>query len=152
MAEKQFVVFKLDTEEYGIDIMNVREIAPYQSVSKVPNTPKFIEGVINFRGVVIPIINLKKRFSLEDHGEHGDTRMIVINLDEKQIGFIVDEASETVRLDDAEIEPAPDLITGVDRTYILGVGKKDKRLIILIDLLKILSSDEIDKLKKLDIE
>lgn len=150
MAEKQFVIFKLDTEEYGIDIMNVREIAPYQDVSKVPNTPKFIEGVINFRGVVIPIINLKKRFSLSDQGIQPDTRLIVINLEDKQIGFIVDEASETVRLDDSEIEPAPDLIAGVDRSYILGVGKKDKRLIILIDLVKILSADEIEKLKTID--
>jgi len=151
MAEKQFVVFKLETEEYGIDIMNVREIAPYQEVSKVPNTPPFIEGVINFRGVVIPIINLKKKFSLNDGEIQSETRLIIMNLEDKQIGFIVDEASETVRLDDSEIEPAPELIAGVDRAYILGVGKKEERLIILIDLIRILSEDEKDKIITMDV-
>jgi len=151
MAEKQFVVFKLETEEYGIDIMNVREIAPYQEVSKVPNTPPFIEGVINFRGVVIPIINLKKKFSLNDGEIQSETRLIIMNLEDKQIGFIVDEASETVRLDDSEIEPAPELIAGVDRAYILGVGKKEERLIILIDLIRILSDDEKDKIITMDV-
>ncbi|MBU5437485.1 chemotaxis protein CheW [Tissierella sp. MSJ-40] len=152
MAENQYVVFKLGKEEFGIDIMNVKEIVPHQDSIQIPNTPSFIEGIINFRGSVIPIINLKKRFKLDYDEITKDTRIIVITLEEKQIGFIVDEASQTVRLDDDQIDEAPDIISGVDRRYITGVGKLDeKRLLILIDLEKVLSDNEIDEINKLEV-
>lgn len=151
MAEKQYVVFKLNKEEYGIDIMNVREISPFIESVKVPNTPDFIEGIINYRDKVIPIINLKKRFNLEDKGVTEDTRIVIINLNEKQIGFIVDEASQTLRLNDKDIDPAPDIVAGVDRKYITGVGKLDNRLLILIDLEKVLSDEEREEIEKMDL-
>lgn len=152
MAEQQYVVFKLGKEEYGIDIMNVKEIGPYQESVKVPNTPDFIEGIINFRGKVIPIVNLEKRFNLEDNGVTNDTRIIIINLKDKQVGFVVDEASQTVRLDDKDIDPAPDIISSVDRRYITGVGKLDeKRLLILIDLEKVLSDEEKNELAQMEL-
>lgn len=151
MAEKQYVVFKLNKEEYGIDIMNVREISPFIESVKVPNTPDFIEGIINYRDKVIPIINLKKRFNLEDKGVTEDTRIVIINLNEKQIGFIVDEASQTIRLNDKDIDPAPDIVAGVDRKYITGVGKLDNRLLILIDLEKVLSDEEKEEIEKMDL-
>ncbi|SHI11791.1 chemotaxis protein CheW [Sporanaerobacter acetigenes] len=152
MAEQQYVVFKLGKEEYGIDIMNVKEIGPYQESVKVPNTPDFIEGIINFRGKVIPIVNLEKRFNLEDNGVTNDTRIIIINLKDKQVGFVVDEASQTVRLDDEDIDPAPDIISSVDRRYITGVGKLDeKRLLILIDLEKVLSDEEKNELAQMEL-
>jgi purine-binding chemotaxis protein CheW len=152
MSEKQYVVFKLGKEEYGIDIMNVKEIGPYEESVKVPNTPQFIEGIINYRNRVIPIINLKRRFKLEDKGLTNDTRIIIINLNDKQIGFVVDEASQTVTLDDKNIDPAPDIISSIDKRYITGVGKLDnKRLLILIDLEKVLNDKEIDEIGKMDI-
>lgn len=152
MAEQQYVVFKLGKEEYGIDIMNVKEIGPYQESVKVPNTPDFIEGIINFRGKVIPIVNLEKRFNLEDNGVTNDTRIIIINLKDKQVGFVVDEASQTVRLDDEDINPAPDIISSVDRRYITGVGKLDeKRLLILINLEKVLSDEEKNELAQMEL-
>ncbi|WP_352418842.1 chemotaxis protein CheW [Proteiniborus sp.] len=151
MPENQYVVFKLGKEEYGIDIMNVREIVQYQESVKVPNSPKFIEGIINFRGNVIPIVCLKKRFGMKDKATDANTRIIVINLNDKQIGFLVDEASQTIRLDDSNIDPTPDIITGIERKYITGVGKLDNRLIILIDLEKVLTEDEKDKINLLDI-
>ncbi|EOD01668.1 chemotaxis protein CheW [Caldisalinibacter kiritimatiensis] len=151
MAENQYVVFKLGKEEYGIDIMNVKEIGPYQESTKVPNTPSFIEGIINYRGNVIPIINLKKRFNLDDKGVTNNTRIIVISLNDKQIGFIVDEASETLRIAEDDIDPAPDMITGIDRKYITGVGKVDDRLIILIDLEKVLSEEEKKEIHNMEI-
>lgn len=148
MSEKQYVVFKLGKEKYGIDIMNVKEIGPYQESVRVPNTPDFIEGIINFRGKVIPIINLKKRFKLEDKGITNDTRIIIINLEQKQVGFVVDEASQTVRLDDKDIDPTPEIISSVDRRYITGVGKLgENRLLILIDLEKVLSDEEKEKIE-----
>ncbi|MBS4537209.1 purine-binding chemotaxis protein CheW [Clostridium sp. D2Q-11] len=151
MIERQFVVFKLDKEEYGIDIMNVKEIGPYQEPVKVPNSPAFIEGIVNYRGEVIPIVNLKKRFNLNELIVNKNTRVIVINIDGKQVGFIVDEASQTVRFEEGDIEKAPDIITDVDSEYIAGVGKKDERLILLIDLEKVLTESEKKKIVSMDL-
>lgn len=152
MSEKQYVIFKLDGGEFGIEIMNVREIVPYEESISIPDTPDFIEGVINHRGNVIPIINLKNKFSLSKLEITKDTRIIVITLDEREVGFIVDEASQTVRLNDDEIDPAPSIIGGVDKKYITGVGKLDeKRLLILIDLEKILSKNEIKEIQNLEV-
>lgn len=152
MSENQYVVFKLGKEEYGIDIMNVKEIGSYKETVKVPNTPKFIDGIINYRGKVIPIINLKKRFNLENTEINADTRVIIINLNEKQIGFVVDEASQTVRLNDNEIDPAPDIISNIDRKYIIGVGKlSEERLLIIIDLEKVLNDSEKSEIEQMKI-
>ncbi len=104
MAENQYVVFNLEKEEFGIDIMNVKEIIPYQESIQVPNTPNFIEGIINYRGNVIPIINLKRRFKLGAQEVTKYTRIIVITLEHKEVGFVVDEASQTLRLDDNQID------------------------------------------------
>ncbi|MTI48582.1 chemotaxis protein CheW [Sporosalibacterium faouarense] len=151
MAENQYVVFKLGNEEYGIDIMNVREIVPHQESIKVPNAPKFVSGIINFRGKVIPIVDLKKRFDLLEKEIDGNTRIIVINLDDRQIGFIVDEASQTIRLEDKDVDPAPDIVSSIERRYITGVGKKEDRLIILIDLEKVLTEEEKEKIESMDV-
>lgn len=151
MAERQYVVFKLGQEEYGIDIMNVREIGPYQESVKIPNVPSFVEGIINYRGQVIPIICLKKRFNIASKDIDNNTRIIIINLDERQVGFIVDEASQTIKLDDKDIDPTPTIITGVDMKYITGVGKSDNRLIILIDLEKVLTDEEKEKIQQINI-
>lgn len=151
MAEKQYVVFKLGKEEYGIDIMNVREIIQYQESIKVPNSPKFIEGIINYRGKVIPIICLKKRFGFEESHIDANTRIIVINSNGKQIGFLVDEASQTVRIDDSNIDPTPEVLSKIDTKYLTGVGKIDNRLIILIDLEKVLSEEEKEEMNSLEL-
>ncbi|MGO1368039.1 MAG: chemotaxis protein CheW [Senegalia sp. (in: firmicutes)] len=151
MAEKQFVIFKLDEEEYGIDIINVKEIGIYKEPVKVPNAPNFIEGIINYRGEVIPIVNLKKRFNLNNLLINKNTRVIIININDKQIGFVVDEASQTIRLDESDIEKAPELVTGIDSKYITSVGKKDDRLILIIDLEKVLTDNEKEKINELQI-
>ena len=152
MAENQYVVFKLGKGEFGIDIMNVKEIGPYEESVSLPNTPEFIEGVINFRGSVIPIINLKKRLSLGNAEITKDTRIIIINLDNREVGFIVDEASQTLRLTEDQIDEAPSFINGINKKYITGVGKLDeKRLLILIDLKKILSEKEIEVIENLEV-
>ncbi len=152
MSENQYVIFKLDQEEFGIDIMNVKEIIPYQESVHVPNTPKFIEGIINYRGNVIPVINLKKRFNIGLAETTEDTRIIVITLGEKEVGFIVDEASQTIRLDEDQIDPAPDIISGIDKRYIIGVGKIDEdRLLILLDLMEILTNEEKDAIETMEL-
>lgn len=152
MAEKQYVIFRLAKGEFGIDIMQVKEIGPYEEAVSLPNTPDFIVGVINYRGNVIPIINLKKRLSLGNLDITKDTRIIVINLGDKEIGFIVDEASQTIRLNDDQVDPTPTYIKGIDQRYITGVGKLDeKRLLILIDLEKILTDEEIEEIQNLEV-
>lgn len=151
MSENQYVIFKLGKEEYGIDIMNVSEIVQYQESVKVPNSPVFIEGIINYRGKVIPIVCLKKKFKMESSINDANTRIIVININDRQIGFLVDEASQTVRIDDSDIDPTPDIITGIERKYITGVGKVDNRLIILINLEKVLTDDDKEKIEMLEV-
>ncbi|MFA5524079.1 MAG: chemotaxis protein CheW [Tissierellales bacterium] len=151
MSEKQYVIFKLGKEEYGIDIMNVREIVQYQESVKIPNSPVFIEGIINYRGKVIPIICLKRKFGMAGGQKDANTRIIVINLNDRQIGFLVDEASQTIRIDDLDIDPTPEVISGIERKYITGVGKVDNRLVILIDLEKVLTEDEKEKIENLEV-
>ncbi|RKD27568.1 purine-binding chemotaxis protein CheW [Caminicella sporogenes DSM 14501] len=149
MAENQYVIFKLGNEEYGVDIMKVKEISEFKESIKVPNAPYFVDGIINLRGEIIPIINLKKRFNIESQGINSDTRIIVINIRNKNVGFVVDEASQVLRIDEKDIESAPDIIVGVDRQYITGVGKIDDKIVILLDLEKILSDEEKEKLEEM---
>lgn len=149
MAENQYVIFKLGNEEYGVDIMKVKEISEYRESTKVPNAPYFVDGIINLRGEIIPIINLKKRFNIENKGVNSDTRIIVININDKNVGFVVDEASQVLRIDEKNIEQAPEIIVGVDRQYINGVGKIDDKIVILLDLEKILSDEEKEKLEEM---
>jgi len=152
VGEKQYVVFKIDKEEFGIDIMKVKEIIPYREPTRIPNCPEFIEGVLNYRGNVIPLINLKKRFSMGETELTKETRIIVISLNDREIGFIVDEASQTIRLDEEQIDPAPDIITEVDRRFISGVGKIDEsRLLIILNLHNVLTDDEKNEIQKIEI-
>ncbi|HNU80595.1 MAG TPA: chemotaxis protein CheW [Bacillota bacterium] len=141
MAELQFVVFKLGKEEYGVNIMQVQEIGHYAEPARVPNTPEFVEGIMNLRDNVIPVISLRKRFNIPEENLNGperdsneNRRTIIINLGDRQIAFIVDDASEVLTLDEASIQETPDIIAGVDRKYISGIGKKGNRLIIMLDL------------------
>jgi len=142
MAEVQFVIFRLGKEEYGINIMQVQEIGPYEEPVKVPNTPSFIEGVMNLRGTVIPVISLKKRFGGSEQDINDNTRTIVINYGSKQIAFIVDDASEVLTINDSDIQETPEIISGVDRKYITGIGKYGDRLIIILDPNYLLSESE----------
>lgn len=151
MAESQYVVFKLDEGEFGIDIMNVREIIPYEDSVSVPDTASYVDGIINHRGSVIPIIDLRKKFKLKQKEIGKETRIIVINLDGKETGFLVDEASQTVRIDDSIIDSTPNFVGSVDKKYMTGVAKlDDKRLLILIDLEMVLSEDEIKDIKSIE--
>lgn len=142
MAEKKYVIFKLGEEEYGIDIMKVKEVTEYKETVKVPNTPDFVEGIINLRGDVTPIISLKRRFKLNHDTALETTRVIVVNLEDRLIGFIVDDASQVLSLDDNQIDSAPEIVSGIGKKYIEGIGKVEDRMIIMLDLLQVLDEDE----------
>ena len=143
MSNTQVVVFKLNNEYYGIDILKVREIGPYIESTKIPNTPEYIEGIINFRGDIIPIINLWKTFMLEDNEGTKGTRIIIVNEGEKQLGIIVDEASEVIYINNEDIESPSDMIAGKNKRLVYGIGKVKDRMIVLLDLSELIN-DNID--------
>lgn len=140
----QLVTFRLGKEEFSMDILKVQEIIRIMDLTRVPRTPDFIEGVINLRGRVTPVLDLRKRFGLPADEKTNETRIIVVDIDNRTVGLKVDAVSEVLRLPADTVEPPPSLITGAESDYIKGVGKLDGRLIILLDVSKILSRSERD--------
>lgn len=130
----QLVSFKLGEEEFGVDILKVQEINRMTNVTKVPNSPFFVEGVINLRGRVIPIIDLRTRLNLAKKEWDKDTRIIVVELDGKIVGFVVDSVSEVLRIQKNITETPPELVTSIDSKYITSVGKLEDSLLILLNL------------------
>jgi purine-binding chemotaxis protein CheW len=148
----QVVSFKLGSEEYGVDIAQVQEINRMVAVTHVPRAPQFMEGVINLRGQLIPIIDLRARFGMTRAEHTKSTRIVVTEVGTKRVGMVVDSVSEVLRLPTDQIEDAPEMITGVDTEYIRGVGKIEDRLIILLDLAKIISGSEKRELEATEVE
>ncbi len=142
----QLVTFRLGNEEFSVDILKVQEIIRDMELTRVPRAPDFVEGVINLRGKVIPVIDLRKRFDFEAGEKTSETRIIVIDVNERTVGLRVDGVSEVLRLPADTVEPAPALVSGSGSDYISGVGKVDNRLIILLDVGKLLSESERDAL------
>lgn len=139
----QLVSFNLDQEEYGVDVLKVREIIRMPTVTRVPNTPHYVDGVINLRGKVIPIISMRKKFGLMDAENDKQTRIMVMDVDGELMGFIVDAVSEVIRISGSEIQPSPAVVaTGVDQECIAGVINQAERLLVLLDLEKMFSNDE----------
>lgn len=138
----QLVSFKLGNEEFAVDILKIQEINRMIEITKVPKSPDFVEGVINLRGKVIPIIDLRKRFGMEVTEHTKNTRIVVVDIDNKVVGLIVDGVSEVLRLPASTVEPPPPIVAGIDAEYINGVGKLEDRLLILLELEKVLSQEE----------
>lgn len=139
----QLVSFSLDHEEYGVDVLKVREIIRMPSITRVPNTPQYVEGVINLRGKVIPIINMRRRFGLTELEYDKQTRIMVMDIEGELMGFIVDSVSEVIRISSSEIQPSPAVVTsGIDQECIAGVINQAERLLVLLDLQKMFSQDE----------
>jgi len=144
----QAVTFALGSEEYGVDIAQVQEINRMVTITHVPRAPQFMEGVINLRGQLIPIIDLRTRFGMERSERTKNTRIVVTEIGSKRIGMVVDSVSEVLRIPVEQIEDAPDLVAGVDTEYIRGVGKMGDRLIIMLDLSRVISGSEKIELQK----
>jgi len=146
----QLVTFKLGTEEFGVDILKVQEINKMMNITRIPNAPAFIEGVINLRGKIIPIVDLRKRLGFREQPYDKSTRIIVVELEGLVLGFIVDSVSEVLRIPGNTIEPPPSMVAGIESEYIEGVGKLDDRLLILLELKKIFSSPERKDIENID--
>lgn len=139
----QLVSFKLDEEEYGVDVLKVREIIRLPSITRVPNTPHYVEGVINLRGKVIPIMSIRRRFGLGEVENDKSTRIMVMDVDGELMGFIVDSVSEVIRISEQEIQPPPPVATsGIDQECMSGVINQPERLLVLLDLEKMSSKED----------
>ena len=137
MDEIQIVAFKLAKEEYAIDILSVQEIIKPTAVTRVPKAPPYIEGVINLRGNVVPVINLRYRFALGEGNQTDASRIIILNVNDIKTGITVDSVTEVIRIKRDDIE-TPDLIGAVDKRFVQGVGKYKERLLIMLDLPEVL--------------
>ncbi|MCH8850093.1 MAG: chemotaxis protein CheW [Chloroflexi bacterium] len=139
-AERQLVVFDLASEAYGVDIGAVREIIRMQTITRMPRTPDYVEGVINLRGKVTPVVDLRKRFGLEEGEESLAKRIIVVDTGERSMGFVVDAVSEVLRIPSGSVEPPASVVMGVDSDYMVGIVKLPDRLISLLDLERVMDS------------
>lgn len=136
----QLVSFTIGDEEFGVNILQVQEINRMLDVTRVPNAPEYVDGVINLRGKVIPIIDLRRRFGMERKEHDKDTRIVVVELNGKVVGFVVDAVREVLRIPRSVTEPPPSIVGGVHGEYITAVGKLEDRLLILLDLEKVLAT------------
>ena len=143
-VERQLVVFELANERYGVDIDTVREIIRMQDITHVPNSPDYVDGVTNLRGKVIPVVNLRKLFGLEPGEVTSETRIVVVEIDGEDIGVCVDAVAEGLRVAESSVEQENSaVVTTMDSTYMQGIASLDHDLIILLDLAKALSGDDI---------
>ncbi|HEU5140249.1 MAG TPA: chemotaxis protein CheW [Bacillales bacterium] len=141
------IVFQLNKEEYGVDILQVRSIEKLQAITRVPKAPHFVNGVINLRGIITPVIDLRKRFALEEGDETEETRIIIVHVAESDVGLIVDSATDVLDIPEDAIEPPADIVGGVKAEYLRGVAKLENRLLIMLNLEKVLNPEEIEELK-----
>ena len=140
----QLVTFRMGEEEFGVDILSVQEIIRPMQITMVPHAARFIEGVINLRGKVIPVVNMRTRFHLPAVEHDGNTRIVVMEFNQKIVGFLVDGVSEVLRIPASTVEAAPPVVCGIGSEYIRGVGKLEDRLLILLDLDTLLSDMNAD--------
>jgi purine-binding chemotaxis protein CheW len=145
--EIQLVTFRLGEEEYGINIMQVQEIMRLPDIVWVPQAPSFVEGIINLRDQVIPVIDLAKRLDVSSDEQTDDTRVVIANIQGSLVGLVVDSVSEVMRIGTDDIEPLPEIMASHNGEFLKGIAKLDNRLIILLDLENALSSDDILKLQ-----
>jgi len=146
----QVVSFRLGGEEYGVDIAQVQEIIRLVEITHVPRAPHFMEGVINLRGQLIPIIDLRTRFGMQRITATKGTRIVVTEIGTKRVGIVVDSVSEVINIPLENIEDAPEMISGVGTEYIQGVGKIGERLIIMLDLTMVITTEEKKELETVE--
>jgi purine-binding chemotaxis protein CheW len=142
-APLQLVTFNVDAENFAIDILAVQEINRMMQITRVPQSPPSVEGVINLRGRIIPVVDLRRRFGMSTRAHGSDDRIIVVEVHGKVLGFIVDRVDEVLRVSSSVVEPAPELVTTIDSHYIRGVGKLKDRLLILLDLERLFGESEV---------
>ena len=145
----EFLTFTLGKEEYGIDILKVQEIRGYDSVTTIANTPNFIKGVINLRGIIVPIVDMRIKFKLENVTYDQLTVVIILNLASRVVGMVVDGVSDVIALTAEQIKVAPQFGATLDTQYLMGLGTIDERMLILVDIEKLMSSSDMELVDKI---
>tara|TARA_R110002072_G_scaffold88946_2_gene199405 strand:- start:1881 stop:2378 length:498 start_codon:yes stop_codon:yes gene_type:complete len=140
---REFLVFSLGDEEYAIDILKVQEIRGYENVTRIANAPDFIKGVTNLRGVIVPIVDLRIKFHLENVEYGGQTVVIVVNVADRVVGIVVDGVSDVMTLTPDQIKPAPEFGVTLSSDFLSGLGSLDDRMLVLVDIDKLLTSEEM---------
>ena len=141
---REFLVFSLGEEEYAIDILKVQEIRGYENVTRIANAPDFIKGVTNLRGVIVPIVDLRIKFHLDKVEYGGQTVVIVVNVEDRVVGIVVDGVSDVMTLSPDQIKPAPEFGVTLTSDFLSGLGSLDDRMVVIVDIDKLLTSDEME--------
>jgi len=145
----KFLTFFLAGEEYGIEILSVHEIIGMLPITSVPGTPNYIFGIVNLRGKIIPIVDLRRKFGMESKAQTAETCIIVVNVQGVEVGIVVDRVSEVINIDSGDIEPPPSFGKDVNTDYILGIGKSASKVKILLNIDRVLSADQIVQIQKM---
>lgn len=147
-SKLQVITFMLGKEEYAVPILQIQEINRLVEITKVPRSPEFVEGVINLRGKVIPVVDLRKRFGLPETAIAESSRIVVVNISRKLYGLIVDSVSGVLHIPQDGVETPPGVVVGIDTEYIRGIGQVGEKLIILLDINKVLTVAEIQAISQ----
>ncbi|WP_110599389.1 MULTISPECIES: chemotaxis protein CheW [Salinicola] len=147
-ASSEYLVFSLGDEEYAVDILKVQEIRGYENVTRIANVPDFIKGVTNLRGVIVPIIDLRLKFHLDKVEYGGQTVVIVVNVDDRIVGVVVDGVSDVMSLAPDQIKPAPEFGVTLSSDYLSGIGSLEDRMLVLVDIEKLLTHEEMQLVER----
>lgn len=148
LASSEFLIFRLGKEEYGIEILKVQEIRGYDAITRIANAPEFIKGVINLRGVIVPIVDMRIKFNLGEALYDQFTVVIILNLSGRVIGIVVDGVSDVINLDTEQMRLAPEFGGVIDTEYIIGLGTVEERMLILVDIERLMSSPDMGILEQ----
>lgn len=149
VSRLEVVTFKLGEEEYGIDIQKVQELRGYDAVTRIANAPEYIKGVVNLRGIIVPIIDMRIKFKLGEPTYDQFTVVIVLNIGGRVVGMVVDSVSDVITLTGEQIKPAPEMGSALDADYLIGLGTLDERMLILVDIDRLMSSEEMGLVEKM---
>lgn len=148
-AGNEFLAFTLGNEEYGLDILRVQEIRGYEPVTRIANSPAFIKGVVNLRGTIIPVVDMRIKFSLGEPTYDQFTVVIILNIAGRVVGMVVDSVSDVTTLTPEQVKPAPEIGTVFDTEYLIGLGTIGERMLILVDIDKLMSSADMGLIEKI---
>lgn len=148
VSGNEFLAFTLGQEEYGIDILKVQEIRGYEPVTRIANAPDFIKGVVNLRGIIVPIVDMRIKFNLGEPTYDQFTVVIILSIAGRVMGMVVDSVSDVTTLSPAQVKPAPEMGSTFDTDYLIGLGTLDERMLILVDIDKLMSSAEMGLIEK----
>ena len=142
-GKQQFLSFQLGAEEYGIDILRVQEIRAYETATRIPNTPAFIKGVINLRGIIVPVVDLRMKFGLASAEYNEVTVVVVLNVADRTIGIVVDKVSDVLSLAPGDIRPAPEFTAKVENAFVRGLATIDERMLIIADIERLMTGADM---------